>query len=467
LFGLAADNEASPEPLPCIPAADPESAGVLDTPQVERWAGGDSLPSPLAQTTSLFDTPPSPQDPEPPAPLQELPLPETGLQALSDPEEKAWVQLEREILRKRSEQAFLDHTNWEIARVHLALHWTLRCIHLMERAARKGLSSETLTHIAHDRLLVLFGEVLGNSPGLSKSHDLTIRKALGERHKYRVQKGLPTFPFRGSGSHLSPLFEDFREQIQRIGEARNPQVEYQILLCTTESGEFRPLDLEDARRIKVIRSDDSLTREEQDQQIHQARQNCQTEQSPAVPNEEVQEPTSAEAAPPEAAQSSRMAELFAKAKASAAASHQRIAKKAPRSQSRKRPAQTKPTGYVGKGVKLTAKKPRKNPPKHRSVIKQTKALKEIRQYQKSTDLLLPFAPFFRLTRELVQSLKPGFRLQFLAVKALQEATEKYIVELFEQANLCAIHARRVTLLPRDLELVHRIRGERYPSKPAE
>ena len=90
------------------------------------------------------------------------------------------------------------------------------------------------------------------------------------------------------------------------------------------------------------------------------------------------------------------------------------------------------------------------------------ALREIRKYQASTELLIRKAPFLRLVREVLESdlNKPGFRLQSTATLALQEASEAYLVGLFEDANLCAIHAKRVTLMPKDIQLARRIRGER-------
>ncbi|TPX49912.1 hypothetical protein SeLEV6574_g01183 [Synchytrium endobioticum] len=93
----------------------------------------------------------------------------------------------------------------------------------------------------------------------------------------------------------------------------------------------------------------------------------------------------------------------------------------------------------------------------------TVALREIRKYQKSTDLLLRKLPFARLVREVAQEFvtgttMTGLRFQSHAMLALQEAAEAYLVHLFEDANLCAIHAKRVTLMQKDLQLARRIRG---------
>ena len=90
----------------------------------------------------------------------------------------------------------------------------------------------------------------------------------------------------------------------------------------------------------------------------------------------------------------------------------------------------------------------------------TVALREIRKYQKSTELLIRKLPFQRLVREIAQDFKTDLRFQSSAVLALQEASESYLVGLFEDTNLCAIHAKRVTIMPKDMQLARRIRGEK-------
>ena len=90
----------------------------------------------------------------------------------------------------------------------------------------------------------------------------------------------------------------------------------------------------------------------------------------------------------------------------------------------------------------------------------TVAIREIRRYQKSTDLLLRKLPFQRLAREVAQDCKDDVRFQASALIALQEAAEAYLVGLFEDANLCALHAQRTTIMPKDIILARRIRGER-------
>ena len=89
----------------------------------------------------------------------------------------------------------------------------------------------------------------------------------------------------------------------------------------------------------------------------------------------------------------------------------------------------------------------------------TVALREIKRYQKSTDHLLPRAPFQRLVRSVAIGIDGTLRFQSHALFALQEAAEAYLTALFEDANLCAIHAHRVTVMKKDLDLARRIRGE--------
>ena len=81
------------------------------------------------------------------------------------------------------------------------------------------------------------------------------------------------------------------------------------------------------------------------------------------------------------------------------------------------------------------------------------ALREIRRYQKSSELLMQWMPFQRLVKEIVQAHNPYLRFQSGAILALQESAEAYLVGLLEDSNLCAIHARRVTIMPKDMQLV--------------
>ena len=91
----------------------------------------------------------------------------------------------------------------------------------------------------------------------------------------------------------------------------------------------------------------------------------------------------------------------------------------------------------------------------------TVALREIRRFQKSTDLLIRKAPFQRLVREITEELfkNKELRFQSLSVLALQEASEAYLIRMFEDTNLAALHAKRVTIMPRDILLARRLCGE--------
>ena len=97
--------------------------------------------------------------------------------------------------------------------------------------------------------------------------------------------------------------------------------------------------------------------------------------------------------------------------------------------------------------------------KRRKIQRGMQALKEIQKYQKGVDLLIRSAPFQRLVREIVQKRGEGLKLQSSAVLVLQEAGEAFIVGLMEQANLCTIHAKWVTIMPRDIQLACRIQGD--------
>jgi histone H3 len=93
----------------------------------------------------------------------------------------------------------------------------------------------------------------------------------------------------------------------------------------------------------------------------------------------------------------------------------------------------------------------------------TVALREIRRYQKSTELLIHKAPFLRLYREILydkRSFDGPEKVTAVSALALQEMSEAYLVGLFEDTNLAAIHAKRVTIMPKDIQLARHIRGER-------
>ena len=115
-----------------------------------------------------------------------------------------------------------------------------------------------------------------------------------------------------------------------------------------------------------------------------------------------------------------------------------FAKKQPRSQSDKASAQHQPHRYWPGTV----------------------ALREIRRYQKSTELLIRKLPFQCLVHEILQGFSVGFRATPAMMMALQEAAEAYLVQLLEDSNLCAIHAKRITIQPKDIQLARWIHGER-------
>ena len=146
--------------------------------------------------------------------------------------------------------------------------------------------------------------------------------------------------------------------------------------------------------------------------------------------------------------------------------HKHTESRSQTSMARTKQTARKSTGGKAPRKQLATKAARKSAPATGGVKKPhryrpgTVALREIRRYQKSTDLLIRKLPFQRLVREIAQDFKSDLRFQGSAVLALQEAAEAYLVGLFEDTNLCAIHAKRVTIMPKDIQLARRIRGER-------
>ena len=112
-----------------------------------------------------------------------------------------------------------------------------------------------------------------------------------------------------------------------------------------------------------------------------------------------------------------------------------------------------PTGKAKKPATGGVKKPHRYRPG-------TVALREIRFFQKSTKVLLRKLPFKRLCQEVAEEFRKDLRFQPNAILALQEASEAYLVGVFEDSNLEAIHAKRVTIQPKDIVLARRIRGEK-------
>ncbi|KAJ1355246.1 centromeric DNA-binding histone H3-like protein cse4 [Parelaphostrongylus tenuis] len=94
-----------------------------------------------------------------------------------------------------------------------------------------------------------------------------------------------------------------------------------------------------------------------------------------------------------------------------------------------------------------------------------KALRKVRHLQRTTGLIILRLPFQRVVRDVARevlrkrNINGEFTWQANALLALQEATEVYLACLFDDTNLAAIHARRITIMPRDMQLVRRLRGE--------
>ena len=100
--------------------------------------------------------------------------------------------------------------------------------------------------------------------------------------------------------------------------------------------------------------------------------------------------------------------------------------------------------------------PPRQPQRRRKICR---AFQEIRHYQKSTDLLIRRAPFARTVKEVLQGYGLQYRMQAVALEAIQEAAEAHLISILEDTNLCAIHAKRVTILPRDMMLARRLRRD--------
>jgi histone H3 len=133
-------------------------------------------------------------------------------------------------------------------------------------------------------------------------------------------------------------------------------------------------------------------------------------------------------------------------------------KKSERAKKKAVPTNKSPKGKLGAHMKNQSQK--KKTPQKKKFRPGTVALREIRRYQKSAELLIRRLPFQRLVREIAQDFMGELNFRADAILALQEAAEAYLVCLFDDTNLCAIHAKRVTIMPKDIQLARRIRGER-------
>jgi len=152
-----------------------------------------------------------------------------------------------------------------------------------------------------------------------------------------------------------------------------------------------------------------------------------------------------------------------KAPKSKAGAGRRKAKK-PKKVTKESRAALPPKKRSGKGGKSPRVPPRRSGANAGGIKKPhrfrpgTVALREIRHYQRSDKLLIRRLPFQRLVREIAQDYKTDLRFQVSALMAMQESAEAFLVGMFEDANLCAIHAKRVTIMPKDVQLAGRIRG---------
>ena len=115
-------------------------------------------------------------------------------------------------------------------------------------------------------------------------------------------------------------------------------------------------------------------------------------------------------------------------------------------------------GEKKKGKKATDVKGKEKGNKRRQFRLGTVALWEICKFQKSTSFLIRKLPFVRWVREIVQEQWGNLRFQALALLILQEMAEAYIINLFEDAKLCAVHAKHITFMPKDIQLACRIQG---------
>eukprot|EP01098_Paradermamoeba_levis_P013802 TRINITY_DN638_c0_g2_i1.p1 TRINITY_DN638_c0_g2~~TRINITY_DN638_c0_g2_i1.p1 ORF type:complete len:137 (+),score=15.93 TRINITY_DN638_c0_g2_i1:140-550(+) len=134
-------------------------------------------------------------------------------------------------------------------------------------------------------------------------------------------------------------------------------------------------------------------------------------------------------------------------------------------------ARTKQTARLSTGGKVPRKQvaykaARKSAPSTGFVKKPhryrpgTVALREIRKEQRSAERILPNRPFERIVREIAQDFRTDLRWEKAAVIAIQEAAEHYLIGLFDDSNLVAIHTKRCSVMPKDILLARRLRGER-------
>lgn len=125
-------------------------------------------------------------------------------------------------------------------------------------------------------------------------------------------------------------------------------------------------------------------------------------------------------------------------------------------------AEKRPKKFVLKETKTAKKTARETrQPGFRRMRPGQHVMRDIRRYQRTTELLLRKYPFQRIVRQIALDVKPDVKFQSSALMALQESAEAYLVNLFEDTNLCAVHANRVTIMEKDIALARRIRGENF------
>jgi histone H3 len=130
----------------------------------------------------------------------------------------------------------------------------------------------------------------------------------------------------------------------------------------------------------------------------------------------------------------------------------------PKDDDKEHPSETHKDDGYGKKKKTTH---------HHRYHPGTKALREIRHYQSTTENMIPKEPFRRLVKEVATELKlkgaisTDVRFESTAIAALQEGAEAFLTGLFDDTNLCALHANRQTIMTKDMELARRLRGERF------
>ena len=125
------------------------------------------------------------------------------------------------------------------------------------------------------------------------------------------------------------------------------------------------------------------------------------------------------------------------------------------------------TGGKAPRKQLSTKAARRDAPatggvkKRRRYRPDTTAIREIRRYQKSTDLLIKKLPFHRFVREIANDYKTGLRFMNDVMPGIQDFVESHLAELFADTQFCSIHAGRVTIMPKDIQLARRIRREYF------